>query len=166
MWWLNAMWNPGLDPGTEKGHFFSPSYLKKWRNPKKLWSLGNSCFYLVAKSYPTLLWPHRLKPSRLLCPWGFPGKHNWVGCPLPDPGIKPRLLPCRRILYHWATWEALRELLCGRRRAERSSSTFTVRSCSREKIPLIQGQEQRLRFAGAAVKRKPTSKVRETQVRR
>ena len=35
-----------------------------------------------------------------------------------------------------------------------------------EEIPLVQGKEQRLRFAGAAVKRDPTSKVRETQVRR
>ena len=32
-------------------------------------------------------------------------------------------------------------------------------------IPLIQGKEQRLRFAGAAVKRYPTSNVRETQVK-
>ena len=37
---------------------------------------------------------------------------------------------------------------------------------SGEEIPLGQGKEQRLRFAGAAVKRYPTSKVRETQVRR
>ena len=35
-----------------------------------------------------------------------------------------------------------------------------------EEIPLIQGKEQQLRFAGAAVKRYPTPKVRETQVRR
>ena len=35
-----------------------------------------------------------------------------------------------------------------------------------EEIPLIQGKEQRLRFAGAAMKRYPTTKVRETQVRR
>ena len=35
----------------------------------------------------------------------------------------------------------------------------------REEIPLIQGKEQRLCFAGAAVKRDSTSKVRETQVR-
>ena len=35
----------------------------------------------------------------------------------------------------------------------------------REEIPLIQGKEQRLGFAGAAVKRYPTPKVRETQVR-
>ena len=34
-----------------------------------------------------------------------------------------------------------------------------------EEIPLIQGKEQRLCFAGATVKRYPTPKVRETQVR-
>ena len=34
-----------------------------------------------------------------------------------------------------------------------------------EKIPLVQDKEQWLRFAGAAVKRYCTSKVRETQVR-
>ena len=36
---------------------------------------------------------------------------------------------------------------------------------SGEEIPLIQGNEQQLRFAGAAVKRYPMPKVRETQVR-
>ena len=55
--------------------------------------------------------------------------------------------------------------LCGRRRVERSYSTFKVRRGGPEKIPLIQGKEQRLHFAGAAVKRYPTTKVRETQVR-
>ena len=34
-----------------------------------------------------------------------------------------------------------------------------------KEIPLIQGKEQPLCFAGAAVKRYPTPKVRETQVR-
>ena len=34
-----------------------------------------------------------------------------------------------------------------------------------EDIPLVQGKEQWLRFAGAAMKRYPTPKVRETQVR-
>ena len=37
---------------------------------------------------------------------------------------------------------------------------FKVRRDSSEEIPLIQGKEQRLCFAGAAVKRYPTSKVR------
>ena len=46
-------------------------------------------------------------------------------------------------------------------------SMLKVRKGSGEEIPLgVQGKEQRLRFAGAAVKRYPTPKVRETQVRR
>ena len=53
-----------------------------------------------------------------------------------------------------------------RRRAKRSYSTFKVRRSGCEEIPLIQGKEQQLRFAGAAMKRYPKSKIRETQVRR
>ena len=34
-----------------------------------------------------------------------------------------------------------------------------------EEVPLVQAKEQQLHFAGAAVKRYPKSKVRETQVR-
>ena len=41
-----------------------------------------------------------------------------------------------------------------------------VRKGSGEEIPLIQGKEQWLRFAGVAVKRYPKPTVRETQVRR
>ena len=49
--------------------------------------------------------------------------------------------------------------LHGRRRAERSYSTFKVRRGGCKEIPLVQGKEQWLCFAGAAVKRYPTSKV-------
>ena len=41
------------------------------------------------------LQPHGLQPTRLLCPWHFPGKGIGVGRhfllqgKLPDPGIKP-----------------------------------------------------------------------------
>ena len=48
---------------------------------------------------------------------------------------------------------------------ERSYSMFKVRRGSHEEIPLVQGKKQWLHFGGAAVKRCPTSKVRETQVR-
>ena len=41
-----------------------------------------------------------------------------------------------------------------------------VRKGGGEELPLIQGKEQGLRFAGIAVKRYPTPKVREIQVRR
>ena len=50
--------------------------------------------------------------------------------------------------------------LRGCRRAERSYSMFKVRGGN-----LVQGKEQQLCFAGAAMKRYPTSKIRETQVR-
>ena len=52
-----------------------------------------------------------------------------------------------------------------RRRAKRSYSTFKVRRGGGEEIAIIQGKEQWLHFAGAAVKRYPTPNVRETQVR-
>ena len=47
----------------------------------------------------------------------------------------------------------------------RGAIPFKVRRTSHEEIPLVQSKEQQLCFAGAAVKRYPTSKVRETQVR-
>ena len=57
----------------------------------------------------TLLQPHRLQPTELLCPWDSPGKKTEVGCHFLLQGIfltqgsNPCLLHCRRILYHWAT---------------------------------------------------------------
>ena len=56
--------------------------------------------------------------------------------------------------------------LCRRRRAKRSYSTFKVRRGSSKEIPLIQGKEQQLCFAGAAMEQHFSyPKVRETQVR-
>ena len=40
-----------------------------------------------------------------------------------------------------------------------------VRKGSGEEIPLVQGKEQWLHFAGATIKSYPKAKVRETQVR-
>ena len=47
------------------------------------------------------------------------------------------------------------QCLHGHRRAKRSYSTFKVRRGSCEEITLVQGKEQRLHFAGAAMKRYP-----------
>ena len=41
-----------------------------------------------------------------------------------------------------------------------------VRKGGGEEIPLVQGKEHWVHFAEAAMKRYPTTKVRETQVRR
>ena len=52
------------------------------------------------------LWPHGLWPTRLLCPWNFPGKSTGVGCHFLLQGIFQTqgsnlgLLHCRQVLYH------------------------------------------------------------------
>ena len=58
------------------------------------------CHHLAAKSYQTLLQPHKLWPARLLCPWDFPGKNTGVGCHFLLQGIFPTQgsNPC---LLHW-----------------------------------------------------------------
>ena len=38
---------------------------------------------------PDSLWPHRLQPTRLLCPWDFPGKNTGVGSYFLLQGIFP-----------------------------------------------------------------------------
>ena len=48
---------------------------------------------------------------------------------------------------------------------ERSYLKPQFRGGGREKVPYVQGKEKQLCFVGAALKRYPTSKVRETQVR-
>jgi len=53
--------------------------------------------------------------------------------------------------------------LRGHRRAKRSYSTSKVRRGSHKEIPLVQGKEEWLHFAGATMKRYPMPKVRETQ---
>ena len=65
---------------------------------------------LVIKSCPTLQ-SSGLKPTSLLCPWGFSGKNTGVGCHFHLQGIFLTqrsilcLLHCRQILHHWATRE-------------------------------------------------------------
>ena len=55
--------------------------------------------------------------------------------------------------------------LLGQRRAKRSYSTFKVRRGSCDELPLVQGKEQWLRFAGAAVNRYPMTKEIKTHLR-
>ena len=38
------------------------------------------CCCLVAQLSSNLLWLHGLWPTRLLCPWNFPGKNTRMGC--------------------------------------------------------------------------------------
>ena len=49
--------------------------------------------------------PHGLRPTRLLCPWGFPGKGTGVSSHFllqgifPTQGLNPGVLHCRQTLY-------------------------------------------------------------------
>ena len=51
----------------------------------------------VTQMCPTLLQTHELQPTRLLCPWDFPGKNTGVGCHallqgiFPTQGLNPHL---------------------------------------------------------------------------
>ena len=56
-------------------HFFKANYIKCPFS----YSISICCCCLVAKSSPTLLQPHGLQPTRLLCAWNFPGKNTRVG---------------------------------------------------------------------------------------
>ena len=60
------------------------------------------CCRLVTKSYPTLLWPHRLWTTRPFCPWGFSRQEDWTGLVFPSPGdlVHPR------IKLHILPWQA------------------------------------------------------------
>ena len=47
-------------------------------------------YCLMTKTCLTLFQPHGLQPTRLLCPWDFPGKNTRVsGLPFPSPGDLP-----------------------------------------------------------------------------
>ena len=61
---------------------------------------------------PNSLQPHGLEPTRLLCPWDFPGKDTGVGCHFllqgifPTQGYEPGTCTSGRFFTNWATREA------------------------------------------------------------
>ena len=73
----------------------------------------NCCCHLVAQSCLTLSWPSGLKPTRLHCPWDFPGKNAGVGYHFLLQGIfstqgsKPHLLQVSCIAGRFFTTEPL-----------------------------------------------------------
>ena len=57
---------------------------------------------LVAKSPLTLLGPHGLSSSRLLCPWNFPDKNTVVDCHF----LLQRIFPTQGSNPHLLHWQA------------------------------------------------------------
>ena len=75
---------------VQEGRYWGLAYM--------LWFTGSHlrvCACSVTQMCPTLCDPLDCSPSRLLCPWDFPGKHTGEGLPflspgdLPDPAIEP-----------------------------------------------------------------------------
>ena len=79
---------------TQSWHHFHKVLYRKITSVHVVVFLGVLCsFCLGACSVPSVisdfLRPHRLQPTRLLCPWNFPGKNAGVGCHFLLQGISP-----------------------------------------------------------------------------
>ena len=74
-----------------------------------IWSLGSGCPCVLVLSHVWLFVTSWTVPSRLLCPWNFPGKNTGVldnpgvGCHFLLQGLFPTqgMNPCLLHLLHW-----------------------------------------------------------------
>ena len=110
--WLRGNWR-------HCNRWFAESHFKIKTSP-----VLKNCCYCSLLHCVQLLWPHGLYPTRLLCPWDFPGKNTGVGCHFLLQGIfliqgsNLPLLCCRWILHHWATREGPFYILTHKRKIE------------------------------------------------
>ena len=66
-------------------------FQRRYTSMRKVFNITNHCCHccsLLSKSW-TLMQPHGLQPSRLLCPWGSLAKNAGVGCHFLLHGIFP-----------------------------------------------------------------------------
>ena len=105
--------HPGIENVASIPATWHPSHLRSksanWltadihRHPHQLsWSEVKWSCSVVSNS----LWPHELGPTRILCPWDFPGKNTGVGFHFllhgifPTQGSNLSFPHCRQMLYH------------------------------------------------------------------
>ena len=62
---------------------------------------GKYCYCLFVPVTPNSSQPHELKPTRLLCPWNFPGKNTGGGCHFLLQGIFLKTQGSNLCLLHW-----------------------------------------------------------------
>ena len=82
-------WSVGL--GLLQVGWSGKAFLRKWQNNSRIWlrMLPTALVLLFGCSVVSgSLQPHGLQPTRLLCPWNFPGK-NMRGLLFPFPGHLP-----------------------------------------------------------------------------
>ena len=78
--------------------------------------MGRMCVCVCTRTHSVMsasLWPHGLLPTRLLCPWNFPGRSTGVGCHFCLQQIFPTqgLNLCLLHLLHWQADSLLRSHL-------------------------------------------------------
>ena len=91
---------PGIEPAPPA---LDTQSLNHWKR---------NCSHLLMSDS---LRPHALWPTRLLCPWNFPGQNTGLlpfpsPGDLPNPGSNPSLSNCRQILYHLSHQGSLKPL--------------------------------------------------------
>ena len=93
---LKGMWTSFIPLSQENGNLWKLSHSSQTSIWLVLNLLVHACSVTAVMSQS--LRPRGLKPTRLLCPWGFSRQEYWSGLPfpppgdLPDPGIEPQYL--------------------------------------------------------------------------
>ena len=114
-----SWWKPGCFLGKEE----EVTILQRVRNISqripRLFTVGGGCSRSIVVSQSLSHVQLFVNPWTVACQaprsMGFSRQEYWSGLPfpsprdLPNPGDNPHLLHCRQILYHCATWEALKE---------------------------------------------------------
>ena len=135
--------NPGIQPGSPPLQADSLLYEPLGKPAgvlgQGLWMKvsGSGSHTVVSDS----LWPHGLKPARLLCPWDSPGKNIGVGCHfLLQVKVKRVFLKLHCMCVSVRGWESegLREVYWdGNRWAESCSLLFVFKMSINLLSPLI-----------------------------
>ena len=97
MWVRSLDWEDRLEESMAI-HFSILAWRIPWAKEPGSYSLWGH-----KKSDTTEKTWHALQPTRLLCPWDFPGKNIGVGCHFPCQGIflNKGLNPCLLHVLHW-----------------------------------------------------------------
>ena len=86
-------------PKRRRDRWYQKINNMRWKESNQVYCLFEEITPAVPLSRPTVsdsMWPHDLKPTRLLCPWGYSRQESWSELPCsplgdpPDPRIEPR----------------------------------------------------------------------------
>ena len=105
---------------NREGQYLGPTWESQNIKEGSWWVVETQAASVHAQllSYVQFFWAHGLKPTRLFCPWNFPGKKYWSGLlfPFSRGSFWPRDQTCiscirctgRWFFYHCAPWESHR----------------------------------------------------------